>query len=263
VNWIRKHISLLGIILYMLVTLSLVSGKMNNVLCENVNININDSLKAGFIEPQEVVNLLKTMEVKLWGYPVYDIPAAEVENVVKNNMPFAEDVCAWADVHGDFHIDLTQRNPIARVVLQDGQSYYIGEKGYLLPLSPNYSSRVLVVSGDVFQKIPGNGNITIDSLVRIKGPENTMIDEIYEMAAYINQDSLLKRQIEQIFVKQNEFELIPKVGTHTIEFGSVDDLLNKFFKLKVIYYKGFSNLGWNKYSRVNLKYKNQVVCTKR
>ena len=262
-SWIRKHISLLGIVLYMLVTLSLVSGKMENVLCENVNINIKDSAKVGFIQPQEVVSLLKTMELKLWGYPVYDIPSAEVENVVKNNMPLAEEVCAWADIHGDFHIDLTQSEPIARIVTHGGHSYYIGKNGKLLPLSPNYTSRVLVVSGDIYQKLPGNGNITVDSLVKVKGKENTMLDEIYEMASHISQDSLLTRQIEQIFVKQDEFELIPKVGTHTIEFGTVDDLLNKFFKLKVIYYKGFSNLGWNKYSRVNLKYKNQVVCTKR
>lgn len=262
-NWIRKHISLLGIAIYMMVTLGLVSGKMNEVLCENVNISIKDSANSKFIEPQEVIGLLKTMELKLWGYPLYDIPAADVESTVQTNMPFANEVVAWSDIHGDFHIELTQRNPIARVVTRTGQSYYMGRNGHILPLSPNYSARVPVVSGDIYQKLPASPNITIDSLVKIHGSDNTILDEVYQMASYINNDSLLKRQIEQIHVIKNEFELIPKVGTHTIEFGTVDDLLNKFFKLKVIYYKGFSNLGWNKYSRINLKFKNQVVCTKR
>ncbi len=247
----------------MFVTLGFVSGRMDNVLCDNVEINIIDSSKYAFIEPQDVVSLLKTMELKIWGYPVYDISSHSVEKVVLNNMPMVSRSRAWADIYGNFHVDIAQRKPIARIVTKTDHSYYIGSTGYLLPLSPNYTTRVPVVSGDIYQKLPGNSPMNIDSLIQKTGADNMMLDEIFQMVSHIYNDSLLKRQIEQIHVNKNEFELIPMVGTHSIEFGTVDDMVDKFFKLKVIYYKGFSNLGWNKYSRVNLKYKNQVVCTKR
>lgn len=262
-KYIRKHITLLGILLYMFVTLSFVSGKMNNVLCENVDVIIEDSAKYQFTKPGEVVSLLKTMELRLWGYPIYDIASHRVEDVILDNMSMVKNVCVWSNIHGELNVRLSQRKPIARVVTKTGDSYYLSDKGHAFPLSPNFTSRVPVISGDIYQKLTGTQPVTIDSLVRLAGVNNTMLDEVYRIATYIYNDSLMKRQIEQIHVTKNEFELVPKVGTHIITFGTVDDMVDKFFKLKVIYYKGFSNLGWNKYSRVNLKFKNQVVCTKR
>jgi cell division protein FtsQ len=247
----------------MLVTLSFVESNISNVLCENVKVDIQDSVRYKFIKSEDVVSLLKTMEVKLWGYPLDDIPDGKVEEILKNNMPMISDAQVWSSVDGSFYIDISQRNPIARVVNKMGQSFYLSEDGYVLPMSPNFTSRVLVVSGDIYYKNTLNSKVTVDSITQAQGAGNVMIDDIYKMATYIYNDSLLKRQIDQMYVNKGEFELIPKVGTHVIDFGTVDGMLNKFLKLKVIYYKGFSNLGWNKYSRVNLKYKNQVVCTKR
>jgi cell division protein FtsQ len=247
----------------MVVTLGFVERSMNSVLCENVVIDIEDSLRYKFIQSEDVINLLKTMEVKMWGYPIDNIPAGTVEEIVKNNMPMVAEAEAWPTIDGNFNIKINHRNPIARVVNKMGQSYYLSEDGYILPMSANHTSRVLVVSGDIYFKHSLHTKITVDSVVNVQGKENTMLDDVLKMATYIYQDSLLSRQIDHMYVTKSEFELIPKVGTHVIEFGSVDGMLNKFLKLKVIYYKGFSNLGWNKYSRVNLKYKNQVVCTKR
>jgi cell division protein FtsQ len=63
--------------------------------------------------------------------------------------------------------------------------------------------------------------------------------------------------------KDHEIELIPRVGAHIIHFGDISDYKYKFFKLKAIYEKGFNALGWNKYEHINLKFSNQVICTKR
>lgn len=247
----------------MLITLSFVEKEMNSVLCENVRVNITDSIRYKFIKSEDVVSLLKTMEIKMWGYPIDDIPAGKVEETLVNNMPMVKSAQAWSSVEGDFYVDIIQRKPIARIVNKMGQSYYISVDGFILPMSPNYTCRVLVVSGDIYFKSILDSRLTVDSVVNRQGAENTVLDDIYKMASYIYNDSLLKRQIDQMHITKDEFQLIPKVGTHVIDFGTVDGMLNKFLKLKVIYYKGFSNLGWNKYSRVNLKYKNQVVCTKR
>jgi cell division protein FtsQ len=62
---------------------------------------------------------------------------------------------------------------------------------------------------------------------------------------------------------KGEFELIPRVGAHIIEFGKAEDIEEKFEKLWILYNEGFYNTGWNQYDKISLKYKNQAVCTKR
>ena len=49
----------------------------------------------------------------------------------------------------------------------------------------------------------------------------------------------------------------------TIVIGEVYNLESKFNKLMLFYEEGLSKTGWNEYKTINLKYKDQVVCTKR
>ena len=63
---------------------------------------------------------------------------------------------------------------------------------------------------------------------------------------------------------EKEFELYPAIGNHKIIFGEAKDIAEKFEKLKLFYNEGLNKTdNWNKYAVVNLKYKNQVVCTKK
>ena len=91
-----------------------------------------------------------------------------------------------------------------------------------------------------------------------------MLDDAFKIARFVRQDKFLNAQIEQLFVnKELDWVLIPKVGNHTIVLGSAEDLEAKFKKLKLFYKKAMKNIGWDKYRTINLKYKNQVVCTKK
>jgi cell division protein FtsQ len=48
-----------------------------------------------------------------------------------------------------------------------------------------------------------------------------------------------------------------------VQVGSADNLDEKFHRLIVFYTRGLSQTGWDKYSQISVKYRNQVVCTKR
>ena len=93
--------------------------------------------------------------------------------------------------------------------------------------------------------------------------KNRILFKIYSLAKFINKNKFLNTQIEQIYInKENGIELIPKVGKHLILFGDIDNMEEKFENLIAFYKKGLSKVGWDKYKKINLKYKNQVVCTK-
>ena len=53
------------------------------------------------------------------------------------------------------------------------------------------------------------------------------------------------------------------MGGHVIELGRPGDYEQKFDRLKVFYEKGLGEVGWDRYSRINVDYENQVVATKK
>lgn len=84
------------------------------------------------------------------------------------------------------------------------------------------------------------------------------------MADFVNKDQFWRAQIEQVFVQENgELLVVPQVGDYLIEFGTPEDYTLKLRNLKAVYQQGFKNLGWNKYKTISVKYRNQVVCTKK
>jgi cell division protein FtsQ len=61
----------------------------------------------------------------------------------------------------------------------------------------------------------------------------------------------------------NEIILIPRIGDHEVELGTLDDYPIKLAKLKMFYLHGLNKIGWGDYKSISLKFKNQVVCTKK
>ena len=92
---------------------------------------------------------------------------------------------------------------------------------------------------------------------------NLWNDLLEGIEKYVDKNNFWKSQIQQIYINlDEEIELIPRVGRHKIIFGDVSDMDEKFKKLMIFYKKGLHYTGWNKYKTINLKFKNQIVCTK-
>lgn len=84
---------------------------------------------------------------------------------------------------------------------------------------------------------------------------------------WIEEDSFWSAEIVQIVAENAsggalELELVPRSGNHTILFGSIENVEEKFDKLLRFYKEGLNNIGWESYSTINIKYDGQVVCSK-
>lgn len=83
----------------------------------------------------------------------------------------------------------------------------------------------------------------------------------------VESDGFWSAEIVQIVASSassgaTELVLIPRSGDFRIVFGEIDDEAErKFDKLQKFYRDGLCNLGWDRYKTINVKYKNQVVCT--
>ena len=238
---IKPILITLALLAYIIFTFSFVNKKRDAILITGIDINIINSLNTHFICDSEIKNLILKNHPGIIGKQASKINKEHLENLI-NKIPSVKNTEVFTSLKGCLHLEIEQRKPIVRLL--KGKGFYIDEEGKRMPLSSNYTARVLVVSGHIKDK---------------------MIEtDLMPLVNFITKNEFWSSQINQIYVNSNgEYILIPRVGDQKIELGKIDNFERKFSKLYALYKDGFSTVGWNKYKKINLKYENQVVCTKR
>ena len=155
--------------------------------------------------------------------------------------PYVENAAVFLTVDGRLKTIIKQRTPVARVILKN-DSYYIDKHGVKVPLSDNYSARVLLVSG-------------------LKNEEDIKV--ILPLVSLILEDNFLQKEVVGIAkTDADEYQLAVRSGNYKIDLGKLIEVDVKFKKLKAFYNKTFEDKTIKNYKVINLKYHNQVVCTK-
>ena len=240
-NKIKSILITLALLAYIIFTFAFVNKKNDALLVTGIDIDITDSLNTHFISDSDIKNLILKNHPDIIGNYTSSINKENLERLI-NKIPSVKNTEVFTSLKGCLHIEIEQRKPIVRLL--KGAGFYIDEEGRRMPLSSNYTSRVLVVSGHIKDK--------------------TIKTDLMPLVNFITKDEFWSSQINQIYVDSNdEYILIPRVGGQKIEMGKIDDFERKFDKLYALYKDGFSTVGWNKYEKINLKYESQVVCTKR
>lgn len=173
-------------------------------------------------------------------------------------VPYLDEVSASVSVSGKVVVRARQRRPVVRLYYGDNEMYLDG-KGCLMPASRIGSCDVLVAGGDFRMPMPA------DSVWRVAtSVGNRQLTDLWRVACYLDAESRYGDLIDQLYVERDgDLMMVPKLGNHVIELGSADDLDTKFANLLAFYQKGMPRAGWDTYSRISLKYRGQVVCTKR
>jgi cell division protein FtsQ len=265
----KKILKILEVILWVLLTgglltlLGFTTAEHNNSTCRNYIIRIDYGKADILVTVDDIYNVVKSTGNLLKGERIGRIDFERIEREIKRHSYVAK-VEAYMTLEGIVEIDVIQRQPILRVFNQKGESFYLDGRGNLLPLNPAFSARVLVATGSIGEPFSKNICYLKDSVMRKDSIEyRSVMNHLYKVATYIIKDKFLNAQIEQIYVDTNgEFELIPRVGDHIIILGGADNLEEKFERLLVFYRQGLSKTGWYRYNIINIKFKDQVVCSK-
>ena len=163
-----------------------------------------------------------------------------LENKVIEN-PYVEKAAVYFTIDGNLKTIIKQRTPIARVI-HENDSYYIDRQGVKIPLSDNYSARVLLISG-----------VENDKDIKLFLP----------LLSLIIKDDFLQKEV--VGIKKSdagEYQFAVRSGSYKIDFGKLIEVDVKFKKLKAFYNKSFKDKTIHNYKTISLKYHNQVVCTK-
>ena len=164
----------------------------------------------------------------------------KLENTVLSN-PYIENATVFLTPGGLLKAQVKQREPIARIIT-DTEVYYVDRYGVKMPLSEHFSARVPLVFG-----VESSSNI----------------DEITELVRLIFDDEFLKKEIVSIErLTSNEYEMKVRSGDYKIDFGKFTRVDEKVKKIKAFYNKALVDNSIGNYETINVKYRNQVVCTK-
>lgn len=159
---------------------------------------------------------------------------------------------AFVNHAGELSVEVYQRKPMYRVIRKDNSSYYVDRQGYKFPVSGKYTARCPVITGYIADNGATSGKISASNSL-----------DLFELANAIVDHPLWSAQFGQVYVnQQGEYELIPRTGGHTVLLGNATNLEEKLSKLEIFYKEGLKKAGWDTYKVINVKYKDQVVCTK-
>jgi cell division protein FtsQ len=264
-------ISAMFVLLVLIITANAsVNGK--RITKVEVMITQNSSEPLNFVGREDLLDRVEQEMGPLTNLTLSEINIDLLEKTVEAS-PFIEKAKVFSLLDGTVCIRAEQKQPIARFRNNNGYEYYLDSKGAFMPLSSNYTCKVVIVSGSISipygtkkAKFISEDVLEKDSariLLEPIGPL-TFLDSLYTFCATIERDSSTRALIQEIIVKPNhELVLIPLIGNFEIEFGKIEDLKGRFEKLWKFYQEALPRKGWDRYKRINIKYNQQVVCEKR
>jgi cell division protein FtsQ len=241
-----KKISIVPVIILLLVYFGLVviypTENKSKTHCTDIQIEIKQEGENRYIAEKDINRILQQSGLHPVGKNLSEINTGRIEAALDANDLIRRTEC-YKTVNGSVKLKVYQRTPLLRIIANKG-SYYVDTEGEKMPVPANFGAYVPVATGFIE-----------DDFART---------ELFRFSQFLRKNKFWNAQIEQINVAPSgDIELTPRVGSHQIILGKITDYEENLDKLKLFYEKGLNEIGWNKYSKINLKYKNQVICTKR
>ncbi|RYZ22395.1 MAG: hypothetical protein EOO16_09300 [Chitinophagaceae bacterium] len=216
-----------------------------------VRINIKGDGEQFFIDKSDILlQLTVAAKTALVGRPLDGIDLARLERSLERGV-WIRDAELWIDSRDVLHVQVTEREPVARVFTTAGASFYIDSSGQRMPLLEKESARVLVISN-----YPGSA--------RFNHQDSGRAADVKLFANRIAADPFWKEQIAQLDITPSGiYEAVPVVGNHVIRFGDAAGLDLKLQRLFTFYKKVLSKTGFDRYAVVDVQYDGQVVGVRR
>ena len=225
-------------------------------LCSKVNIDIADNAAGGFLDAKVIKERLQKTGFYPIGRQLKDVDTRGIEEMLRRS-PFVKTAECYKTEGGYVYISVTQRMPVIRIKADNGDDYYVDDHDCIMPRS-SYTSDLIIATGYINRWYA--------------------INYISPLGKAIMQNDVWKNLIEQINITPNlGVELVPRIGDHIVYIGQLPEITDKskhdkdiaqfvdkkMTRLEKFYKYGLSQVGWNKYSYVNIEFDNQIICKRK
>ncbi len=223
--------------LYLIWTMFLMPDKQQALVCQQVCIEVLDSVDKHFVQPKDIEQLLRNGSMYPQGDVYQDIHPQAIETCIEKH-PYLKNAECYKSRKGVVHITAEQREPKLRVM--GDENYYVDDERKIMPIGITTACYVPIVTGRI--------------------PRKMAQEELYDFVLFMEDHPFWNAQIRQIHVNgRRQVELIPTVGDHLILLGDLQDYESKLDKLRT-FYDELSKIGWKDWNEIDLRYKGQIIC---
>lgn len=242
----------LGVAVAMFMVVSAAIKVQGSHVCEGYKISI-----SGF-DPKNLFTSNENIETLLKEATQSNIVGLRINSF---NLPGIEDLLeqsAWvynAELYFDnnnvLRVNITEREPLARIFTNAGTSFYIDAAGKNIPLSEKISLDVPVFTGFPVKKA-------------FNVADSAMLQNVIATASFINNDSFWSSQVAEININSCgpdcwNMEMVPVVGNHRVGLGDGSDIVSKFHRLYLFYDQVLKRVGFDKYQKLDVQYNGQII----
>jgi len=211
-------------------------------ICNNIRINIAQDPNERFLNERDITQLLRNSGLTLLAQPMSLINTRQIEEILQKH-DLIDDAQCYKAINGSLCININQRIPVVRIMSNNGEDYYVDDNCEIIRHN-NYACNLIVATGNISKQYASK--------------------KLAPMAMQIRHDKFWKNQVVQLNVLDDgSVELIPRVGEHVAYIGQPTEVVNKLDRLRKFYRYGLNAAGWNRYSRINVEFDNQIICTRR
>ncbi|MDD2538034.1 MAG: hypothetical protein WC377_03840 [Bacteroidales bacterium] len=223
--------------------------------CQDIVITIRDSVHNPLTGAGDVALFLENRGMKMLGRVFSEIDMYRLEKDVES-FASVRQCNAVRTIDGTLRLEIEQHMPLFRLDTHSGSFFITGER-YMFPLVSPYRMPVLTVSAHVPLSYPASYRGLIDS-------SDTWLTEMSRMMAYISAHPFWKNRIRKIQAKDpEEIHIIPHEEEPLLMIGSLDNFSYKMNKL-LEFYRVLEPLGGKgKYSQVDARFGEQLVCKRK
>ena len=258
INWKKSIIVMLDLVLVVYIALAVTSFNkpdQSSRVCKKVNISVADSDSSGFLSAEEIKRILKSKNLYPDGKSLEQTDLRKMENTLKEHLLVKSAQC-YKTQNGLVGITVSQKLPMLRVKADNGEDYYIDDEGNIMS-NGSYASDLIVATGNI-------SNWYAQNYIQV-------------VARWISNHELWRNQIVQINVLPDKsMEIVPRIGGHIVCLGQLPERsdkvrrereINQFMETKLsrldkFYRYGLNEIGWNKYSYIDIEFDNQIICKK-
>ena len=243
IKLILKWLILLALLSYIAIASMWAIDYAEQQTLDDIVINIDKNSPTKFVTKEGVIQKLGKNADKIKHTPIAELNIEKLERQLSQDNSF-ENVECYITSDNKLQIDIVPMIPEIRVFSPDGKSYYINKDGKRIDTGNEFFMDVPVVTGNFDQKFPAKN--------------------ILPVTRHIAADDYLKNLITMIEVKSaTNILLYPCIKGQVINIGDTTELTKKFDNLTLFYRKVMNHKGWETYDTISVKFRNQIVATRR
>lgn len=217
-------------------------GEASRHSCRDIEVIVNAPAPVDSIVKKGVIDELGKYPVKIIGLPLNQIDTRGIERYL-GRLNMFETVSCMVMADGCVRVQVTPMIPVMRVFVGN-KSYYINKDGKHILSNAEFFNDVPVVSGNFSKEFQPK--------------------DVLPLVQFIRADEMMSGLTSMIEARgPHDLIIVPRITGHVVNFGDTGRLEYKRDALRAFYHKVMPYKGWEHYDTISVKFRRQVVATRR